>query len=181
MITQWETIDSKKVANLHIFDAYLKSRINPDTGNIGNFTVLESSDWVNIIPITNDNKIIMIEQYRHGTDEVTLEIPGGLIELNELPINAAKRECNEETGFGSTSEPIFTGVSNPNPAFLNNKCFSFVWQNCLKTNEQKLDMHEIINIHEFTRDEVKNKIISGEINHSIILTAFFFYSLKFGF
>ncbi len=181
MITKWETVKSKKIANYRIFDAVLKERINPLTNEKAEFTVLESNDWVNIIPITIDNKIIIIEQYRHGTDSITLEIPGGLIENGENPIDAAKRECTEETGYISTEEPILTGVSRPNPAYQNNTCYSFVWKNCKLENIQNLDKHEIINIHKFTFDEAKEMIKNGKINHSVILTAFYFFHLKFGF
>ena len=127
MITKWETIESKKTADLFIFDAYNKKRKNPKSGEIGNFTVLESPNWVNIIPVTSDNKIILIEQYRHGTDSVTIEIPGGLIERDEDTQIAGMRECTEETGFSSKELPILTGVSYPNPAYQSNKCFSYAW------------------------------------------------------
>lgn len=156
-------------------------RRNPISNEIGDFTVLDSPNWVNIIPITKDNKIILIEQYRHGTDSVTIEIPGGLIEKNEDPKVAAMRECTEETGFRSDDTIILSGVSYPNPAFLTNQCFSYVWFNCENSIEQKLDTHEIINIYKRSFTEVKEMIANGTINHSVILTAFYFFSLKFGF
>ncbi len=181
MISKWETIESKKVADLFIFDAYIKKRKNPVSGEYGNFTVLESANWVNIIPITKDNKIILIEQYRHGTDSVTFEIPGGLIERGEDPMIAGVRECTEETGYKSSESPILTGVSFPNPAYQSNQCFSYVWFNCESELEQNLDRHEVINIHSRSKEEVKKMIIDGTINHSVILTAFYFFSLKYGF
>lgn len=181
MISKWETIESKKVADLFIFDAYIKKRKNPNSGEFGNFTVLESPNWVNIIPITKDNEIILIEQYRQGTDSVTIEIPGGLIEIGEDPMVAGARECTEETGYKSIEPPILTGVSYPNPAYQSNKCFSYAWFNCELELEQNLDRHEIIKIHKRTKEEVKNMILDGTINHSVILTAFYFFSLKFGF
>lgn len=181
MISKWETTESKKVADLFIFDAYIKKRKNPNSGEVGNFTVLESPNWVNIIPITKDNEIILIEQYRHGTDSVTIEIPGGLIEVGEDSMIAGARECTEETGYKSSESPILTGVSYPNPAYQSNKCFSYVWFNCELELVQNLDKHEIIKIHKRTLEEVKNMILDGTINHSVILTAFYFFSLKFGF
>lgn len=182
LISKWETLESKKIANLYIFDAYIKQRKNPISDEIGNFTIIESPNWVNIIPITKDNKIVMIEQYRHGTDSIVLEIPGGLIEKDEDPMNAAKRECLEETGYSSEDEqPILTGISLPNPAYQNNQCYSYIWNNVTLNHKQNLDKHEIIQVYEFTPQEVKQKIINGQINHAIILTAFFFYSLRNGF
>jgi 8-oxo-dGTP pyrophosphatase MutT (NUDIX family) len=112
----------------------------------GFFTVLDSPDWVNIIPITDDGSIVFVKQYRHGSDSVSLELPGGLKEKNESALDAAKRECTEETGFIGTDDPIQIGVSLPNPAFLTNQCTSFVWMDCKKLNGQNLDSHEVIDV-----------------------------------
>ena len=180
MIVKWNTLESRLKEDLRIFKATEKTRVNPVTGDKGHFTVLESSGWVNVIPITADNKIILVEQYRHGSDSVTLEIPGGLIEPNEEPIKAAMRECTEETGYHSSEIPVLTGVSLPNPAFLNNHCYSYAWFGCKRIKEQDLDLHEVINVIELPLNEIKNYVTSGKINHSVILTAFFHFSLKFG-
>ncbi|MEI6089140.1 MAG: NUDIX hydrolase [bacterium] len=181
MIDKWQTVNISDNFDLTIFQAQKVQRKNPVTNKIGVFTVLNSKDWANIIPITPEGKIVMVEQYRHGTDEITLELPGGLIEIGENPHKAAMRECKEETGFVSDKEPILLGVSRPNPAFLNNKCYSYLWENCVKVCGQNLDTHEVIKIHEFSQDEVKHKIESGIINHCVILTAFYFFSLRYKF
>ncbi len=179
MIKKWETVSSEHLIDLRIFNALKKKRINPLNNRIDDFVVLDSHNWVNIIPITKDNKIVMIEQYRHGSDSVTLEIPGGLIEKDEEPRIAAERECMEETGYFSQNEAILTGISLPNPAFLNNKCYSYLWLDCELKFEQNLDLNEVISVKEFSMDEILNFIDNGTINHSVILTAFLFYFRKF--
>ncbi len=179
MIKKWETISSENLIDLKIFNALKKKRINPVNERADDFIVLDSHDWVNIIPITKDNKIVMIEQYRHGSDSVTLEIPGGLIEKGEEPRVAAERECMEETGYFGSSNAIQTGMSLPNPAFLNNKCYSYIWFDCEKKLEQNLDLNEVINVKELSIEEIKTYIDNGTINHSVILTAFLFYFRKF--
>lgn len=181
MIEKWQTVNIIDNFDLTIFKAQKVQRENPVTKKIGVFTVLNSKDWANIIPITPEGKIVMVEQYRHGTNEVTIELPGGLIEIGENPEKAAIRECKEETGYVSDKKPILLGVSRPNPAFLNNKCYSYLWENCGKVCGQNLDTHEVIKIHEFSQEEVKHKINSGEINHCVILTAFYFFSLRYKF
>lgn len=178
MISKWKTVEDKFIQNLKIFDVRYKKRINPKSGLASDFVVLDSPNWVNIIPITNAGKIVMVEQYRHGTDSITYELPGGMVEKGEDYANAACRECTEETGYVGTGEAIKIGEVLPNPAFMNNICTSFVWRNCSKMQEQHLDANELINIKEFSIEEVRQKIKSGEINHSIILNAFFFYFLK---
>ncbi len=180
MIVKWKTIAENQIFDLKIFKANSLTRENPITGNISDYTVLKSPDWANVIPINAEGKIIMVEQYRHGTDEITLELPGGLVEIGESPLNAAKRECQEETGFIGEGEPILLGSCKPNPAFLSNTCYSYLWENCSIIDKQKLDTNEIIKLHFFTQYEIKKMIEEGVINHSIILTAFFFYNLKYG-
>jgi 8-oxo-dGTP pyrophosphatase MutT (NUDIX family) len=181
VIAKWQTVNIIDNFDLTIFQAQKVQRRNPENNKTGVFTVLNSKDWANVIPITNEGKIVMVEQYRHGTDEITFELPGGLIEIDEKPDKAAMRECKEETGFVSNQDIVLLGVSRPNPAFLNNKCYSYLWENCGKVCEQNLDTHEVINIHEFSQEEVKHKINSGIINHCVILTAFYFFSLRYKF
>jgi 8-oxo-dGTP pyrophosphatase MutT (NUDIX family) len=180
LVARWKTTEDRFIADLKIFKATYKSRVNPLSNVTGDFTVLESPDWVNIIALTDDNKIVMVEQYRQGTDSITIEIPGGLIEVNENPLKAARRECLEETGYEGDGEPELIGVSQPNPAFQNNNCYTYVWKNCHKVLNQNLDKHEIINIHLIPLNEIRELILNGNINHSVILTALFYYFLKFG-
>ncbi len=181
MIPNWETIAKKQLLDLKIFKAEMVTRKHSQSGKTGDFVVLNSSNWANIIPITNDGKILLIEQFRQGTNSVTLEIPGGLIEINEEPIEAAHRECIEETGYSSDKELELLGISLPNPAFLNNKCFTFAWFDVEKRYLQNFDENEEIIVIPTPTKEIKHLIESGKINHSIITTAFFYFFLKYGF
>ena len=181
MISNWKTNEVNQIGDFRIFTLNSANRTNPKNGVAGEYYFLNSPKWVNIIPITNDGKIVFVEQYRHGTDSVTLEIPAGLVEPNEDTAIAAKRECEEESGFSALALPELLGINSPNPAFLNNKCYSYVWHNCSKMFEQSLDTNEVIDIHLIDIGTVKKMIMGGEINHSLVLTAFFFYSLKYKF
>lgn len=179
MIKKWETIEEKFVGNFKIFDLFRIKRRNSDLDKEGNFVVLKSPKWVNIIPVTTEGNVLLIEQYRHGTDEITLEVPGGLVEENESPQSAGERECLEETGYSSDERALLLGENTPNPAFLNNKCYSYVLFNCKKTARQKLDRHEDIRVIEVPMKEIKQMIIEKKIQHSLVLTAFFFYFLRY--
>lgn len=174
---KWKTIQVVNSIDLKIFTANFIKRENPKTHKSSDFVVLNSRNWVNIIPITIDNKIVMIKQYRQGIDEITLEIPGGLIDSNETPASAAMRECIEETGFYSPEPLQYLGKVHPNPAFLNNTCFTFLWKNVEKKFQTKFDPNEDIEIALFDEKEIKDLIINGIITHSIVLNAFFFYFL----
>lgn len=175
LIAKWKTIQEEKAAELIIFNAFYKTKLHPKTGKQAKFTVIDSPDWVNIIPVTTEGKIVLVQQYRHGTDEITLELPGGLIESGELPEVAAKRECIEETGFASELIPIKIGSQKPNPAFLTNTCLTFLWENCRLKYEQNLDTNEDIAVLEYTIEQIRELIKIGRIDHGVILTAFFFY------
>ena len=181
MIKNWITIDDEKVDNCKIFDLHRVKRKSLDSGREGTFVYLDSSSWVNIIPITKSGNIVLIKQYRHGIDDMTIEIPGGLVERGELPLLAGQRECTEETGYYSDETADFIGSTLPNPAFLNNVCYSFVWRNVELKYTQNLDTHEEIVVFEKSMDEVKDLIKKGKINHSLVLNAFFYYFLKNGF
>jgi ADP-ribose pyrophosphatase len=181
MISKWQTIKRERQKDLKIFNLISVERKHPEQNKHGNFVVLESPEWINIIPMTRDNKIVLIEQYRHGIDEVTIEVPGGLVEKGEDPRMAAQRECIEETGFVGPDDAELIGINQPNPAFLDNLCYSYLWRDCEQKFDQKLDGNEDINVILKSIGEVKSMILNGTIKHSIVLNAFFFYSLKYDF
>lgn len=178
MLKKWQTLKIENKGNYKIFDLEIATRVNPKDNNKGDFTVIRSDNWVNIIPINKNNEIIFVNQYRHGTDTVELEIPGGLIEKGETPGEAAKRECVEETGYSSNEAIEYLGEIYPNPAFLTNRCYTFLWKNCELKHEQNLDRHEDIEIVTIPYDEVKNLIMNGRIRHGVIIAALNFQFLR---
>lgn len=178
MIKKWETVEDRFVLDLKIFQARIKRRTNPVSFKDSDFVMLDSPNWVNIIPITKEGKIVMVEQYRHGNDSISVELPGGMVEMDENFADAAMRECIEETGFEGDDKIEQIGQVFPNPAFMNNKCTTFLWKNCELKYKQNLDSDELINIRQFTIDEIRSMIETGKINHAIILNALFFYFMK---
>ena len=179
MTVKWDTLEKENIGDFKIFDLHWVKRKHPVWERESKFVVVNTPRWVNIIPVTKDNNIVLVEQYRHGIDELTLEVPGGLVEENEDPKEAGQRECTEETGFTSDTDAILLGENHPNPAFLTNTCYSYVWYGCEKKFDQNLDGNEDIRVVEIPLEEVKNYILTGKIKHSLVLTAFFFYFLKF--
>lgn len=179
-LKRWKTLGIESDFDLKIFKAEWVLRKNPRTNSKSRFIVLNSKNWVNIIPITASHEVVMIEQYRHGTDQITLEIPGGLVDSNEDPMTAAIRECIEETGYHSDSPPILLGMNHPNPAFLTNTCYSFLWQGVSLKFQQHLDKNEDILVKLIPIEQIKSLIEQQKITHSLVINAFFFYFLKIG-
>ena len=178
MAKKWKTLSGNFIGNFKIFDIFLYEREHPKSLKVSNFYGLHSTNWVNIIPITQDNEIILVEQYRHGIDKSAIEVPAGLIELNEDPKSAAMRECIEETGYQGEGEAIFLGKVRPNPAFLDNYCYHYLWLNCEKRYEQNLDENEDINVLKVPFNKIKEMIESGEIDHSLVISALYYYEKK---
>lgn len=170
----WPTLERVEVLRAHIF-RYLKvKRQSPTTKKIGDFDIVQCLNWVNIIAITPENKIVLIKQYRHGSNHITTEIPGGAVHLGEDSLLAAKRELEEETGYTSTNWRSL-GKMDVNPAFMTNSCEIFLAQDARKTHAQNLDPFEEIEVFLEDKEDIDLLIKKGEITHSLIIAAFYFY------
>lgn len=137
---------------------------------IGTFTIVQMRDWAVIVPVTKDGKLLLIKQYRVGTQDVAYEFPGGALEAGENSMEGASRELTEETGY--TGELKKLCDMSPNPAFMDNTCYLFLAENCAKTEEQFLDPFEDIEPEEFEASEVEQMILDGRIVHSISIAAY---------
>lgn len=167
----WRKLRSKQIADCRVFtvrEDYCKN----DENETASFFVIENPDWVNIIAVTKDDKVVLIEQYRHGTEEITLEIPGGMVDEGEEPAKCAERELLEETGF-IAKEFIYLGKSRPNPAIQTNWIYHFFAKGCEKTGETKFDEHENINTKLVDLSDVESLIESEQITHSLVLSGFY--------
>ncbi|MBC7693024.1 MAG: NUDIX hydrolase [Methylotenera sp.] len=145
------------------------------------FYLFKSRDWCNVIPITEDGKVVLVQQYRIGISEQTLEIPGGVADVTDGNIQeSALREMTEETGYealpGARVENL--GWTYPNPAIQDNRCHSFVVGPVRRTHEQKLDPAESINVIEVPLEDIPGMILSGQLSHALMLNTFLFLLLR---
>ncbi len=150
---------------------------SPRTGRLHTFYVLEATDWVNVIPLTEDDKVVMVHQYRHGTEDVTLELPAGMVDSTDRdPAQAAARELAEETGYGA---PTFTllGSVAPNPAFLDNRCHTYLATPARAEAAPNPQGAEDLALKEIPLTDIPDLIRSGRISHSLTISAFYYLTL----
>ncbi|MDD5205814.1 MAG: NUDIX hydrolase [Desulfobacterales bacterium] len=174
----WSLISSMKNHSFRIFDLRIDRSMSPRTHEQHDFYILESGDWVNVIPLTSDGRVVLIRQYRHGIQEITLEIPGGIVENRDTPEAAARRELMEETGYRE-SEMIHLGTVHPNPAFLNNRCHTFLAKDVVRAGEQLQDDKEDIEVLLRPIGDIPRLIREGLITHSLVLAAFYRFYMEY--
>ena len=173
----WTRKRSEKIADCRVFKVREDFCERESDGAKHSFYVIECPDWANVIALTRDKKVVLIEQYRQGIEDITLEIPGGMIDDGEAMDAAARRELLEETGY-EASEIIYLGKSCPNPAIQNNWMHHFLALDCEKTGETAFDEHESLLTKLVPLDEIQNLIKRGEITHSLVIAGFYHLNLK---
>ncbi len=140
-----------------------------DTRTINSYFRLAAPDWVNVLPVTTDGRIILIKQPRVGSMSYVLETPGGVIDPHEKdPTMAAARELEEETGFVS-QRFLPLGTMNPNPAIMTNRCHFFVAMGCVPARERKHfpDADERISLELINPKDLDGLVRTGQINHAL--------------
>ena len=166
----WELLKDKKLYETPIFSLH-QLELNPAVQqSIHPFYILKAPEWINMIPLTENNEIVLVEQYRVGVDETTLELPGGMVDSGESPITAAKRELLEETGYKSDEWDLI-GKTSSNPAILNNFTHLYVAKNCVFTGSNSPDGSEDIKVHKMPLNDFFDLVRDGTVHHAIVLAA----------
>jgi ADP-ribose pyrophosphatase len=137
------------------------------------YYVLEYPNWVNAVALSKEGKIILVRQYRYAADIISLEIPGGVMDGEETPETAIKRELLEETGYSFDTCQLIATLY-PNPATSNNQTFTFLLTGGIRTHEQHLDDHEILNVEEYTVEEVKQLLAENKIDQALHVAGLFY-------
>ncbi|MBS1119059.1 MAG: hydrolase [Deltaproteobacteria bacterium] len=162
-----------------IFKTAFVDGIHPLTGASMQFSLIECVDWVNIIALTPDDRVVLIRQFRPGTNSVCVEIPGGMIDPGEQPLVAAARELEEETGYTSNDWRMLGKVA-PNPAIQSNHLHTYLALGARPTHPQRLDGSEVIALETVPLPEVQDMLRDGRIDHALVITAFAHLALHLG-
>lgn len=172
----WPLVDSRPGPDLLIFRARFDRMINPRTGLVLERMALQSPDWVNVIALTPEGEVLLLRQFRFGAQAVVTEIPAGTVDPGEDHATAARRELLEETGHAA-DRWTYLGSVDPNPAFLDNRCHHWLAEDARQIAEPRPEAGEDIRCFRLPLDEVRAMLRDGRIDHSLVLSAFFRWSL----
>ena len=177
MIQPWKKISSKHVGDFRIFSVRSDLKISPRTGQEHDFYVIESVNWVNVIALTPARELVMVEQYRHGSNTVELEVPGGMMDAADVrPERTGERELREETGYEGRNARVL-GQTYANPAIMSNVCFTVLIENCEHTHPVEFDHSEDLITRLVPLAELPQLVASGKIGHPLVVVALYHLEL----
>lgn len=173
-IKEWQVLESEYLVRRPWLTARRDRLELPDGRIIPEYYVLEYPDWVNVIAITKDGQFVMERQYRHAARKISLELPCGVMEEGETPLEAAQRELLEETGFGGGQWKKLMELS-PNPSAMSNTTHCFLAIGVEKIAEQHLDETEELSVLFMTKEEVKRMLNENQICQALMVAPLYKY------
>lgn len=168
--SRWERLGQSLQAKTVVFDLMSARFRHPARGTERDFVVMSAPDWVNVIALTPDGRIVLVRQFRYGINEFSLEIPGGVMEAGEDPVTGGLRELREETGYAGASATLLGSV-HPNPAIQSNRCHFVLVEAAVPAHALDWDPDEEIQITTERVDDVLALARSGGIVHGLVLNA----------
>jgi len=173
----WESLEEETLHDCRVFSVVRAQARSPRTGEPHDFFRIDAAEWVNVVPLTAADDVVMIRQFRHGLRDVTLEIPGGMVDPGESPAEAAARELLEETGYRA-GELVLLGALNPNPALFGNRVHSFLATDCERVAEIRREGTEDTWVELVDRADIGARVLAGDIDHALVVAGLYFWELK---
>lgn len=171
---RWEKLGTTTVARTRVLDLLGVRYRHPVRGTEKEFVVVHPSDWCNVLALTPDGCLVLVRQFRFGIEAFSLEIPGGVMEAGEDPIEAGLRELREETGFVGQRARLL-GSTHPNPAIQSNRCHFVLVEDAVQSAELEWDADEEIAVTTVPVEDVLAAARSGGITHALVLNALFLF------
>lgn len=167
----WPLLQSQPVFDAGLFSVSRDRARSPRTGGEHDFHVVHMADWLMVVPLTAEGRLVLVRQYRHGSRAVSLELPGGLHDHGgERPEAGAARELAEETGYGG-GELVFLGELRPQPALLSNRLWVYLARGVRANTRPQPDAAEDIEVVLLAWEEVPARIAAGEIDNAMAIAA----------
>ena len=167
---RWKKLGEETRLKTRVFDVLGARYRHPLRGTERDFVVMQSPDWVNVVALTPDDRIVLVRQFRYGIDGFSLEIPGGVMDPGEDPVAAGLRELREETGFAGTAAKLI-GTVRPNPAIQSNRCHFVFVEGAVQAHGFEWDPDEEIVVTTERVEDVFAHAHSGGIVHALVLNA----------
>jgi len=175
VIQPWRKVESKALGDFRVFTLRVDRKVSPRNGLPHDFYVLDSASWVNVIAATANKELVMIEQFRHGTNTVELEIPGGIMDKTDAdPVATGARELREETGYEGQNARLL-GEVFPNPAIMSNTCYTVVIQDCVLKHPTQWDSGEDMVTRLVPMADIPKLVLAKTIRHSLVLCDLCFF------
>lgn len=171
---RWEKLGQTCQTKTRVLELMSVRYRHPARTTERDFVVVQAPDWVNVIAVTRDLRVVLVRQFRFGIDEFSLEIPGGVMEVGEDPLKAGLRELREETGFTAGRAQLLGSV-HPNPAIQSNRCHFVVAENATQSDATEWDADEEIDLLTMPVADVIELAHAGGITHGLVLNALFFF------
>jgi 8-oxo-dGTP pyrophosphatase MutT (NUDIX family) len=172
----WTVVETRDVQDCDVFQVQRTLTRSPHGGEAVPFWRIEAADWVNVVPVTSAGEIVMVRQWRHGSRDVTLEIPGGIVDPGEAPAAAALRELREETGYAG-GRLVAIGEVNPNPALFANRVHSYAAHGVERVGEVDNHGHEETVVELVPLADLDRRLRAGEIRHALVVAALHWFRL----
>jgi ADP-ribose pyrophosphatase len=174
-VRAWRRVGAETIFSHRLFELRRESLASEEGDAAREALVLDAPRWVNVVALAEDNTVLLVRQWRFGIAAPTLEIPGGMVE-DESPRRAAERELVEETGYRAAAWREL-GAVDPNPAFLTNRCTTFLATGLARVGEPEGDGEEEIRVETRRVDELPDLVARGEIRHALVVAAFYLFEL----